>query len=63
MHADAIFATQEVIAGSGSKCLYDLGKAYDSVEYPVQLEVARTLTTTTSTPAVYIIVSLKTAAD
>ena len=42
--ADAIFATQEVIAkyvGSGSKvlmCLYDLEKAYDSVEYPVLLE-------------------------
>ena len=42
--ADAIFATLEVIAeylNSGSKvlmCLYDLQKAYDSVEYPVLLE-------------------------
>ena len=41
--ADAIFATQEVIARylrEGSRvymCLYDLQKAFDSVEYPVQL--------------------------
>ena len=42
--ADAIFATQEVISRylkGGSKvymCLYDLQKAFDSVEYPVLLE-------------------------
>ncbi len=42
--ADAIFATQEAIArylNSGSKvfmCLYDLQKAFDSVEYPVLLD-------------------------
>ena len=42
--ADAIFATQEVIARylrGGSRvymCLYDLQKAFDSVEYPVLLE-------------------------
>ena len=42
--ADAIFATQEVIAKylrGGSRvymCLYDLQKAFDSVEYPVLLE-------------------------
>ncbi len=42
--ADAIFATQEVIArylrgGSRvSMCLYDLQKAFDSVEYPALLE-------------------------
>jgi len=42
--ADAIFATQEVIAKylrGGSQvymCLYDLQKAFDSVEYPVLLE-------------------------
>ena len=41
--SDAIFATQEVIARyvrEGSKvhmCLYDLQKAFDSVEYPVLL--------------------------
>ena len=41
---DAVFATQEVIAkylGGGSRvdmCLYDLQKAFDSVEYPVLLE-------------------------
>ena len=42
--ADAIFAMQEVIAKylrGGSwvyMCLYDLQKAFDSVEYPVLLE-------------------------
>ena len=42
--ADAIFATQEMIArylGGGSRvymCLYDLQKAFDSVEYPVLLQ-------------------------
>ena len=42
--ADAIFATQEVVARylrGGSRvymCLYDLRKAFDSVEYPVLLE-------------------------
>ena len=42
--ADAIFATQEVVARylrGGSRvymCLYDLQKAFDSVEYPVLLE-------------------------
>ena len=42
--ADAIFATQEIIARylrGGSRvymCLYDLQKAFDSVEYPVLLE-------------------------
>jgi len=42
--ADAIFATQEVIArylNSGSKvymCLYDLQKAFDSVEYAVLMD-------------------------
>ena len=42
--ADAIFATQEMIArylGGGSRvymCLYDLEKAFDSVEYPVLLQ-------------------------
>ena len=42
--ADAIFATQEVVARylrGGSHvymCLYDLQKAFDSVEYPVLLE-------------------------
>ena len=41
--ADAIFATQETIArymGNGSRvfmCLYDLQKAFDSIEYPVLL--------------------------
>lgn len=41
--AEAIFATQETIAwylSGGSKvymCLYDLEKAFDSVEYPVLL--------------------------
>ena len=41
---DAVFATQEVIAKylrGGSRvymCLYDLQKAFDSVEYPVLLE-------------------------
>ena len=42
--ADAIFATQEIVARylrGGSHvyiCLYDLQKAFDSVEYPVLLE-------------------------
>ena len=42
--ADAIFVTQETIARylrGGSRvhmCLYDLQKAFDSVEYPVLLE-------------------------
>ena len=42
--ADAIFATQEIIArymGNGSRvfmCLYDLQKAFDSIEYPVLLD-------------------------
>ena len=42
--ADAVFATQEVIArylNSGDRvfmCLYDLQKAFDSVEYPVLLD-------------------------
>ena len=42
--ADAIFATQEVIAqyvrGSSKvyMCLYDLQKTFDTVEYPVLLE-------------------------
>ena len=42
--ADAIFATQEVVAKylrGGNwvyMCLYDLQKAFDSVEYPVLLE-------------------------
>ena len=42
--ADAIFSTQEVIARymkGGSRvfmCLYDLQKAFDSVEYSVLLE-------------------------
>ena len=42
--ADAIFATQEVIArylNGGSTvymCLYDLQKAFDSIEYPVLLK-------------------------
>ena len=42
--ADAIFATQEVIArylNSGSKvymCLYDLQKAFDFVEYAVLMD-------------------------
>ena len=41
---DAIFATQEVISrylNDGSKvfiCLYDLQKAFDSLEYPVLLD-------------------------
>lgn len=41
---DAVFATQEIIAmyiREGSQvymCLYDLQKAFDSVEYPVLLE-------------------------
>ena len=41
--ADAIFATQETIArhmGNGNRvymCLYDLQKAFDSIEYPVLL--------------------------
>ena len=41
---DAIFATQEVIARyvrGGSQvfmCLYDMQKAFDSVEYPVLLD-------------------------
>ena len=42
--ADAIFATQDIVAKylrGGSRvymCLYDLQKAFDSVEYPVLLE-------------------------
>ena len=42
--SDAIFATQEVIAryvregGRVHMCLYDLQKAFDSVEYPVLLK-------------------------
>ena len=42
--ADAIFATQEIVARylrGGSRvymCLHDLQKAFDSVEYPVLLE-------------------------
>ena len=42
--ADAIFATQEVIARylkGGSRvymCLYDLQKAFDLIEYPVLLK-------------------------
>ena len=42
--ADAIFATQEVIARylrGGSRvymCLYDLQKAFDSIEYPILLK-------------------------
>ena len=42
--ADAIFATQEIIArymGNGSRvfmCLYDLQKSFDSIEYPVLLD-------------------------
>jgi len=42
--ADAIFATQEVITRylkGGSRvymCLYDLQKAFDSIEYPVLLK-------------------------
>ena len=41
---DAVFATQEIVAKylrEGSRvymCLYDLQKAFDSVEYPVLLE-------------------------
>ena len=41
--ADAIFATQEIVARylrGGSRvymCLYDLQKVFDSVEYPVLL--------------------------
>ena len=43
-YADSIFATQEVIAKylkGGSRvymCLYDLQKAFDSMEYPVLLK-------------------------
>ena len=42
--ADTIFTTQEIIArymGNGSRvfmCLYDLQKAFDSIEYPVLLD-------------------------
>ena len=36
--ADAIFATQEVIARYFSEKGYDLQKAFDSVEYPVLLQ-------------------------